>query len=301
MKILLIGGKGQLGTDLRRRFFEAGAEVFSPDHAALDICSEAQIEQAVEGLRPDFVVNTSAFHKVEECEKQPLRSFEVNATGPHALAKACAKYRSTLVHFSTDYVFDGKKRTPYQETDLAQPLNVYGASKLAGENLIAASAEAYFLVRTSGLYGHAGSSGKGGNFIENMLKKAAAGAQITVVDDQVLTPTATADLALAVWRLMETPNYGLYHITCEGSCSWYRFTQDIFALEKVAAELRPAATSDVPSAVQRPAYSALSKDHLRGLGIAMPAWQESLERYLKTRPAAGLRAPAHLEISPVLQ
>jgi dTDP-4-dehydrorhamnose reductase len=268
MKILLIGGKGQLGTDLRRVFTEAGAEVTAPDHSIFDVCSESQIEVAVAGLRPDFVVNTSAFHKVEECEKQPLRTFEVNATAPRLLAQACERHQCTLVHFSTDYVFDGKKGEPYQETDLAQPLNVYGASKLAGESLIAASLENCFLLRTSGLYGHAGSSGKGGNFVENMLKKAEAGDRIAVVDDQVLTPTATADLALAVWRLMQTENYGLYHATCEDACSWFQFTQTIFALEKLAPELRPAAT--VAGPVRRPGYSALSKDRLRGLGITLP-------------------------------
>jgi dTDP-4-dehydrorhamnose reductase len=235
--------------------------------ATLDVCDGAAVEEIIALHRPDVVLNTAAFHKVEECETNPQKSFAVNAIGAIHLARACQKHRATLVQFSTDYVFDGGKKVPYEETDLPNPLNVYGASKVAGELLIASYTKHHYIVRTSGLYGLAGSSGKGGNFIETMLKKAGEGNPIRVVDDQVLTPTATADLAQAILALVQTEQYGLYHVTCEGSCSWYQFAEQIFALEGVNPPCTPARTSDFPSPVRRPAYSVLAKKKLSRIGL----------------------------------
>ena len=161
MKILLVGAKGQLGSDLFRTFSGEGHEVVPVDHATVDVCNPKLIEDLIGVVRPELVLNTAAFHKVEECEQQPLRAFEVNGIGALNLARACARFRAALVHFSTDYVFDGQKRLPYTESDFPSPLNAYGASKVAGESLITSNAERYFIVRTSGLYGHAGASGKG--------------------------------------------------------------------------------------------------------------------------------------------
>jgi len=283
VKILLIGAKGQLGSDLFRTFDEGRHEVVPADHATFDVCEVEQVEDLVGAVRPDVVLNTAAFHKVEECENQPARSLAVNAIGALNLARVCARSRAMLVHFSTDYVFDGKKRTPYEEFDLASPLSVYGASKLAGENLIACNAERYFIVRTCGLYGCAGSSGKGGNFVETMLKKAANREVIRVVNDQFLTPTATSDLASMVQRLIDTEAFGLYHVSCEGACSWFEFAREIFTLQKIQGELAPVETKDFPSPVKRPPYSILSKNRLRGLGLSMPEWRDSLNGYLRAR------------------
>jgi dTDP-4-dehydrorhamnose reductase len=197
---------------------------------------------------------------------------------------------AALVHFSTDYVFDGTKRTPYSECDLPGPLNVYGVSKLAGEQLITFNSERHFIVRTSGLYGLAGSAGKGGNFVNNMLKRAAASETVRVVHDQVLTPTYTVDLALMVGRLLQTRACGVYHITSEGQCSWYEFTREVFRLAGVAVDLVPVTTEQFPSPVKRPAYSVLSKERLRSLGLgSMPCWQDALARYLHSRSS---EAPA---------
>ncbi len=283
MKILLIGAKGQLGSDLFRTFDGERHEVVAADHATFDVCDAEQVGDLVGAVRPDVVLNTAAFHKVEECENQPARSLAVNAVGALNLARVCARSRAMLVHFSTDYVFDGRKRTPYEEFDLASPLSVYGASKLAGENLIACNAERYFIVRTCGLYGRAGSSGKGGNFVETMLKKAANREAIRVVNDQFLTPTATSDLASMVQRLIDTEAFGLYHVSCEGDCSWFEFAREIFALQKIQVELAPVETKDFPSPVKRPPYSILSKNRLRGLGLSMPEWRDSLNGYLRAR------------------
>ena len=283
MKILLIGANGQLGTDLFKVFNRAENEVFPVLHSTHDVCSAAQVEDLVDTHMPDLIINTAAFHKVEECEKNPGLAFEVNATGAFNLARASRRHGAILVHFSSDYVFSGEKRSPYAEFDRPTPLNVYGASKVAGEHLIACGTDRFFVVRTTGLYGYAGSSGKGGNFVETMLKKASERASIRVVNDQTLTPTSTLELAQTVSRLVETDAFGLYHITCEGECSWYDFAGQIFAMQKLEVDLAPAATIDFPSNVKRPPYSVLSKNRLHNIGLSMPFWQTSLERYLHGR------------------
>lgn len=283
MKVLLIGANGQLGTDLHGVLTTREITVIPVTHKELEICNVDAVSAATSEIKPDVVISTAAFHKVEECEKQPAVAFDVNALGVRNLAQACDRVGCVLAHFSTDYVFDGKQRKPYLEEDLPRPLSVYGASKLAGEHMVAASTERYFVIRTCGLYGLAGSSGKGGNFVEAMLKKAAEGSQIRVVNDQVLTPTFTVDLAEAVAHLIRTKAYGLYHISSEGECSWYEFTKKIFELENLQVDLVPVATDQFPSPVKRPPYSVLSKRRLRDVGLAMPPWEDALARYLQAR------------------
>ncbi len=283
MKVFLIGANGQLGTDLLRLFRAHGTTVIPSIHRDLDVRNAEAVFAAISSARPDVVVSTAAYHRVEECETQASLAFEVNALGARNLAQACDRAGCALVHFSTDYVFDGRQRKPYTELDLPHPLSVYGTSKLAGEYLVAGVFERYLLIRTCGLYGTAGSSGKGGNFVETMLKKAAAGSQIRVVDDQVLTPTYTADLAEAVVKLIESGEFGLYHISSEGECSWFKFAMMIFDLQKLDVDLLPVTTVQFPSQVKRPAYSVLRKDRLRKLGIGMPAWEDALGRYLAVR------------------
>ncbi len=258
----------------------------SATHRDLDVRHAEAVFAAIAQARPDVVVSTAAFHKVEECETQTALAFEVNALGARNLALACERTGCVLVNFSTDYVFDGRQKRPYTEVDLPHPLSAYGASKLSGEHLVAAVFDRYFIVRTCGLYGLAGSSGKGGNFVETMLKKAAAGSQIRVVDDQVLTPTFTADLAEGVAKLIPTGRFGLYHISSEGECSWYRFAKTIFEIEGLRVDLVPVTTDQFPSPVKRPAYSVLDKGRLRALGIQMPVWDDALRRYLQAHRRA---------------
>jgi len=283
MKVAIIGAKGQLGSDLIRVLSSQGIQSLPLTHKDIDVTDVAVVDRVLESSAADVVVNTAAFHKVEQCEKEPVPSFAVNAIGPWNLANACRRRNAVLVHFSTDYVFDGQRKTPYCESDLPCPQNVYGVSKLAGEAMARITWERSFVVRTCGLYGVAGSSGKGGNFVETMLKKAAEGNPIKVVHDQVLTPTFTGDLALAVAQLIRTDHYGLYHASAEGECSWYEFARKIFELEHLEVNLRAVSTDEFPSPVRRPAYSVLSKKKLQGLGIPMPDWQEGLSRYLAAR------------------
>lgn len=284
MKVLLIGANGQLGSDLNKVFRAAGDAVTGVTHAQLDVCSDEQVARTLDEAQPDVVLNTAAFHKVEECEKRPELAFQVNASAPMKLAAACQKSGAVLVHFSTDYAFGGYSHgAPFEETDRPAPLNVYGVSKVAGEDLIAYNTDRYFVLRVCGLYGIAGSSGKGGNFVENMLKKALAGDAIKVVDDQVLTPTYTVDLAEAVRKLVLTRKFGLYHLSSEGQCSWHEFTQHIFECAGVKANLSACKTADFYSPVKRPAYSVLSKAKLRSLGLSISSWKDALPRYLKER------------------
>jgi dTDP-4-dehydrorhamnose reductase len=284
MNVLLIGSNGQLGTDLNKVFKAAGDDVAALTHADIDICAADRITELLAKHKPDVVLNTAAFHKVEECEKKPGLAFDVNASAPMNLALACKASGSTLVHFSTDYVFGGyDKASAFEETDRPAPLNVYGASKLAGEHLIAYNTDRYFILRVCGLYGVAGSSGKGGNFVENMLKKVQNGDAIKVVDDQTLTPTYTVDLAHAVRELIQTKKFGLYHLSSEGQCSWYDFTKYIFERAGLKANLSAVKTTDFFSPVKRPSNSVLSKKKLRSIGLSIPTWQDALPRYLEER------------------
>jgi dTDP-4-dehydrorhamnose reductase len=296
MRVVLIGANGQLGTDMKRVFQDAGDTVFPYVHAQLDVCSEARIAEVLAETKPDLVLNTAAYHRVEECEKKSELAFQVNGTAAMNLAIACQKAGATLVHFSTDYVFGGYDRnTPYEETDRPAPLNVYGASKVLGEYLIPDYTDRYFVLRVCGLYGVAGSSGKGGNFVETMLKKGLAGDAIRVVDDQVLTPTYTADLAEAVRKLVLTRKFGLYHLSSEGECSWYEFTRHIFASAGIEAKLSPVKSTEFASPVKRPSYSVLSKAKVRALGVSLPSWKDALPRYLKQR--AEKSSGAHVQVT----
>jgi dTDP-4-dehydrorhamnose reductase len=283
MKLAIIGANGQLGVDLCRVLTAERISIVPLTHRELDVSDPGKVDQVLDSIQADVVISTAAFHKVEECEKQPAPSFAVNSVGPRNLALACRQNNAVLVHFSTDYVFDGGQHQPYTETDLPRPLNVYGVSKLAGEHMLALSWHRHFTIRTCGLYGVAGSAGKGGNFVETMLKKAAEGAPLRVVNDQVLTPTFTGDLAEAVSQLIRTERYGLYHVSAEGECSWYEFARKIFELEGLTVDLQPVSTREFPSPVQRPAYSVLSKQKLNSLGLDMPHWEDGLSRYLATK------------------
>jgi dTDP-4-dehydrorhamnose reductase len=293
VKVLLIGANGQLGTDLNKVFRAAGDTVVPVTHAQMDVCKPEQVAATLAEAKPDVVINTSAFHKVEECETKPELAFLVNGSAPMNLALACQRLGAVLVHFSTDYVYGGYERNaPFAETDRPAPLNVYGTSKVVGEYLIASNTDRHFVIRVCGLYGIAGSSGKGGNFVETMLKKALAGDAIKVVEDQVLTPTYTGDLAQAVRKLILTGKFGLYHLSSEGQCSWHEFTRHIFECAGIKANLTGCKTSEFPSPVKRPAYSVLSKAKVSALGLTIPSWKDAVPRYLKEREQKTAPAPA---------
>ena len=281
---VIIGSNGQLGTDLTPAL--ADFTVTGLTHADLDVTDGERARDVLTRLAPDVVINTSAYHKVDVCEDEPAASFAVNASGAYGLARLAAELDFTLVHFSSDYVFSGFEGTPRRETDLPAPISVYGASKLAGETLARAYAPRHYVIRTTGLYGVAGASGKGGNFVETMLRLGKAG-PVRVVDDQVMTPTATADLAAAVAALLrrerEVP-YGLYHITSGGQCSWYHFAKTIFALAGLTVDLTPSTTAESGSKARRPAFSVLDHGKWMAAGFAeLRPWPEALADYLRAK------------------
>lgn len=284
--VVVIGARGQLGSDLPAAL--SGWRVTTLAHGSLDVCEAERARETLAALRPDAVINTSAFHRVDLCEEQPAESFAVNAAGALNLARLAAALDFTLVHFSTDYVFDGCARAPYREDDLPRPLSVYGVSKLAGEHLVRAFCRRHFVIRSAGLYGVAGASGKGGNFVETILRLGHAG-PVRVVDDQVTTPTATSDLASAVSALLGREGvpevaYGLYHITNAGQCSWYAFARTIFELCRMEVDLRPISSADSGYRAVRPAYSVLDHGKWLGAGFAeLRPWRAALAEYLRAQ------------------
>ena len=285
MRILLIGSNGQLAQDLKVSL--AGDEVIGLTHTNVDIRDLPALETQTRKHRPDCIINTAAFHRVDDCEDQVEPSFAVNATGVHNLVRVANEAQAVLVHFSTDYVFGGPERTPRNETHSPSPQCVYAMSKFAGELIVQCYAEKYFLVRTCGLYGYAGASGKGGNFVETMLRLANAKKPIQVVNDQVLTPTRTKDLADNLASLIRTQNYGLFHMTNTGECSWYEFAKEIFRQAGLNPELQPTTTETFRAKARRPAYSVLDNQALREAGLAdFRPWQQALADYVRHRPGA---------------
>jgi dTDP-4-dehydrorhamnose reductase len=286
MKVLLIGHRGQLGSDLKRVFGDEELTLTTQDEMQVE--SGGQVQALVEQASPDLILNCAAFHRVDDCEDVFDRALAVNSLGVFNLARAAARVNATLVHFSTDYVFDGPGRTPYVESDLPCPQCLYGVSKLSGEFLLQAHCEKHFVFRVSGLYGYAGSREKGTNFVELMIGLARQGRPVRVVNDQVLTPTATMDVANAVRQVVQSQAYGLYHLTNAGQCSWFDFASTIFELAGLHPELTPVDSAAFPTRAKRPNYSVLENRRLVDSGYPdLPHWREALASYIAGRAAAG--------------
>ena len=293
MTTVLIGADGQLASELQEAFKDR--KLVPLRHADLELADRARVKDTLHTYRPRLVLNTAAYHRVDECEDNPERAFAVNAIAVRNLAIAAKEIGAIVVHFSTDYVFDGRQRRPYREVDPPGPLSVYAASKLAGEYFIRAILERHFLIRTCGLYGLAGSREKGGNFVETMLRLAGEGREIRVVGDQVLTPTSARELARKVRQLVETGQYGLYHITNNGECSWYQFAQAIFELAGLQPRLLETTSVAYGARANRPAYSVLDNAMLRSLGLDdLRDWREALADYLDDR----MRLAVHVKLEP---
>jgi dTDP-4-dehydrorhamnose reductase len=282
MRIAVIGANGQLGEDVAAAFRAEGDEVTSLTHQDLEISSRESVLHNVEQSHPDVVINTAAFHHVEKCEAEPERAFAVNAVGARNVAQATRALGATLFHISTDYVFDGAKHSPYTEQDAPMPLNVYGNSKLAGEYFVRAENPRHFVVRVSGLYGSHPCRAKGNlNFVETMLKLGRERDEVRVVNDEFVTPTPTVEVARQLVVLSRTSDYGLYHASAEGECSWYEFAQAIFELSGTRVRLEAARPGEFPAKVARPKYSVLENAALkRSSRNVLRHWKKGLEQYL---------------------
>lgn len=282
MKLAVIGANGQLGTDLRE-VLSGEHEVIGLNHSDIEITNIDSIRNVLSSTKPDIVLNTAAYHIVPEAEKFPDKAFHINGTGTLNLARVCQDMAIRLVHYSTDYVFDGKKQKPYTEDDCPNPLNVYANTKLSGEYFALNYSDRSYVVRVSGIYGKVPCRAKGGNFITTMIKLAKEKPEVRVVNDEILTPTNTLHIAKNTAALIKTDAFGLFHMSCEGECSWYEFAKVIWQTLQLETPLYSASVKDFPLVVKRPFYSVLENKNLNKLGInQMPDWKNALKEFLDT-------------------
>jgi dTDP-4-dehydrorhamnose reductase len=279
MRILVTGAGGMLGHDVVRAAEFVNHEVVALPHADLDITDDRAVRRTFEAESPDVVVNCAAWTDVDGAEEDRDGAMSLNADAAGVVAAIAASVGAAVVQPSTDYVFDGEKPEPYLETDQPNPLSVYGATKLAGEQIVAATNPRHFVVRTSWLFGVTGS-----NFVETMLRLGRDLGEVVVVRDQVGCPTYTGHLADALVRLAETEDYGLHHIAGGGECSWFDFAVEIFKQAGVECRTLSCTTEEFPRPARRPGHSVLGTE--RDYAIHLPDWREGLASYLAERVAA---------------
>jgi dTDP-4-dehydrorhamnose reductase len=283
-RTLVIGSSGQLGSEIVKSL--SGLDVIGVDHAFVDIERSAEVASAVAHVRPSLVVNTAAYHNVERCETHAERAFAVNTVAVDALATICEASNAALAHISTDYVFDGNTSTPYDESANAHPLNVYGISKYAGELAVRARTKRAFIFRVSGLYGISGRSAKGETFVERIRRQARAGETLRVVDDLTSSPSYAADVASSIRSILEVGEFGTYHVTNSGGCTWYEFACEILAASNLDAPIERTTSEAFASYVTRPHYTVLAHGGISRIGVpAPPDWRDGLRRYLLARGA----------------
>lgn len=287
-KVLLTGANGQLANAIKASAPES-VEVIALTRRALDICDADAVRRSVTRFNPDCVINGAAYNLVDKAETDGTAdAFQTNAIGVAHLARSCKENVIPLVHFSSDFVFDGKKRSPYVETDIATPISVYGASKLAGENVALSASDANFVIRVSRLFGpielKENSAGQKptGNFPLTMLKLAASHSQLRIVNDQVGSPSYTTDLARAIWQLLEKGNGGLFHLSNSGEVAFDEYARAIFEIADVDCEVIGISSAEYNAPAKRPLYSTLSNAKIQNLGIApLRSWRKALEDYLQ--------------------
>jgi dTDP-4-dehydrorhamnose reductase len=275
VRALVVGAAGQLGRELVALL---GPDVaWAGDRPGIDVTDGGAVASLLDRVRPDVVFNAAAWNRVDAAEAEPPAAFAVNAVAPHLLARASRDVGALLVHYSTDYVFDGASSRPYREDDSPRPLGVYGASKLAGEHLVAAAGGEHLLIRTSGVLGRGGSEQKGGSFVERIVARARAGEPLRVVSDQSFAPTCAADLAQATLALVGAGARGLFHVTNAGACSWHDLACAALALAGLDAPVEPISSAELALPARRPSYSVLCCDKYLGLGLPpLRHWRDAL-------------------------
>lgn len=275
MKVLLLGHKGMLGNDLMAQFRHRH-DVIGMDREEIDITRASECRRAVAETEPQLVINAAGYTNVDACETAKEECFAVNAEAVKNIAQACRDKNITVVHYSTDYVFDGNANCPYTEEDPCNPINTYGASKLAGEHHLKRLTDNFILIRTAWLYG-----AKGKNFVSAILDRARDTGRLTVVDDQMGSPTCTRDLAAATELLVDKNARGIFHVTNRGYCTWYDFARKILKEARLdQVELSPMKTSELQRAARRPAYSVLGmQKFVAATGKTMQPWQLAFSDY----------------------
>ncbi len=278
MKIAVIGSTGQLGTDLMK-VLQDEHDVIGFTHENLEV-SDYDSCLKLKEHHPDVIVNTAAFHKTDQCEDELVRTFSVNAIGARNITMISKEIGATTVFISTDYVFDGNKKEPYTEDDPTNPINSYGISKLAGE-LYTKQNPKHYIARVASLFGKAGASGKGGNFVETMITKAKNNEAINVVNDMWMSPTYTKDAAEIIKRILELElPFGIYHASNQGFCTWFQFSQEIYRMTNLTPTLRSIESVQIKTNAKRPTFSALRSTKLQKYGITVRGWKEALHDYL---------------------
>lgn len=281
MNILIIGGNGQLGSDLDTVLSKNSHNCTSVGSDDLNI-AKSGFEDYFVDKNFDIIINTSAYHNLEDCEENKEKSLSINTIPLYKLSKISNINKSLLIHFSTDYVFDGHSKRPYTELDEPNPLNVYGQTKLMGEKIIQLMCNQYYIIRTSGLYGKNPCRGKGKNFVDLMLDLAKSNKELKVVDDEELSPTNTYFLSYQILKMLNNnlPN-GLYHAVSNGSCTWNDFAKEIFKIKDLNIKVLRAGPNDFPKKTPRPSFSALKNTNLDKEDCNyMPDWREGLKEYL---------------------
>lgn len=288
MRAVLLGPNGQLGHDILCAHEESGEpfDLLPLGRDRLDLANPTAVEDVLAGVEFDALVNCTGYHKTDEVEDNAALAFAVNAHAVQSMARVCAAKRAQLVHISTDYVFGGdvERAEPLPEDVPTAPINVYGASKAMGETLARLESDDAVILRVASLFGVAGASGKGGNFVETMIRVGREKGALRVVDDQTMSPTATADVARVVARMLtDGCAPGLYHVVNSGSATWFDFAREIVRRAGVEATVTPCGTGEYPVRAARPRYSVLDNTKVSAAFGAMPPWQDALDRYLRAR------------------
>ena len=276
MKVLVTGVKGQLGYDVVKELEKRDYQPIAVDSDEMDLMDNAAIRSVIMNLRPEAIIHCAAYTAVDKAEEEEEVCYQINAESVKVIAECAKELDIKLIYISTDYVFDGTKEGEYTETDIPNPINVYGASKLKGEQYVQDLLEKYYIVRISWVFGI-----NGNNFIKTMLRLGKQLDELNVINDQVGSPTYTADLAPLLVDMMETEKYGIYHASNEGTCSWYEFAQEIFKQSGIDVKVNPITTDQYPTSAKRPMNSKLSKKKLQDKGFKqLSIWQEALVNYL---------------------
>lgn len=284
MKYLVIGKTGQLGSELIQDLSNSNNEVLAPTENELDVTDKQSFLSAVKEFQPDIVINTAAYHNVPLCEDNPVKAFQVNCLAVKDMAEITSELDAWFVTFSTDYVFNGRKREPYIETDEPGPLQIYGLSKLAGE-YAAISYPKSIIIRTAGLYGFQGAETKGGNFVDKRINDSKRITLLEMSNDQTVSPTFTSDLSEAVLKLVKhkSKQSGIYHLVNQGFCTWFEFTKEIFRIMDIEIELIPVDRKGLTGKMRRPLFSALKNEKAAKMNVNLPHWKDALKRYISSK------------------
>ena len=276
MKILVTGVKGQLGYDVVKALESRGHQPVGVDHEEMDLMNNNMIQNFIMNLKPEAIIHCAAYTAVDQAEEEVEICYQINAEAVKVIAECAKTLDIPMIYISTDYVFDGTKASEYVETDIPNPINVYGASKLKGEQYVQQLLEKFYIVRISWVFGI-----NGNNFIKTMQRLGNEQDQLNIIHDQVGSPTYTAHLAPLLVDMIETDQYGIYHATNEGYCSWYEFADEIFKQSQLDVMLHPITTDQYKTKAKRPLNSKMSKQKLSDYGFhRLPTWQEALKNYI---------------------